>query len=78
MEGNIIDVGVDFGVIQKSGSWFSYNGEKLGQGKDKVRALLEEDEALAAELSEKIMAHYSGEITDTVEDVSAEDLFDEE
>lgn len=77
-ESEIIELGINCGVIDKSGSWLSYNGEKLGQGKDKVRALLEEDEALAAELSEKIMAHYSGEITDTVEDVSAEDLFDEE
>ncbi|MBR5278089.1 MAG: recombinase RecA [Clostridia bacterium] len=78
-ESEIIELGINCGVIDKSGSWLSYNGEKLGQGKDKVRALLEEDEALSAELSEKILAHYTGnapvEYTDTI---SAEELFDEE
>ena len=47
-------MGVDFGVIKKSGSWFSYNDEKLGQGREAVKKLLEEDEALCAELEEKI------------------------
>ena len=78
-ESEIIELGIACGIIDKSGSWLSYNGEKLGQGKDKVRALLEEDEALSAELSEKILAHYTGnapvEYTDTI---SAEELFDEE
>ena len=77
-ESEIIELGVACGIIEKSGSWLSYNGEKLGQGKDKVRAMLEEDEALAAELCEKIMAHFSGNEVDSFETVSAEDLFDEE
>ena len=79
-ESEIIELGINCGVIDKSGSWLSYNGEKLGQGKDKVRTLLEEDEALAAELSEKIMAYYSknGNQDGVPETVSAEDLFDEE
>ena len=77
-ESEIIELGVACGIIDKSGSWLSYNGEKLGQGKDKVRALLEEDEALAAELCEKIMAHFSGNDVECFESVSAEDLFDEE
>jgi len=79
-ESEIIELGINCGVIDKSGSWLSYNGEKLGQGKDKVRTLLEEDEALAAELSEKILAIYSknGNANDIPEAVSAEDLFDEE
>ncbi len=52
--GNIVDVGVDFGVIQKSGSWFSYEGEKIGQGREAVKRLLEEDEALCFEIEQKI------------------------
>ena len=43
-------------VIKKSGSWFSYNGERLGQGKDNVRKLVEADPALLAELEEKVRA----------------------
>ncbi len=52
----IIEMAVALEIIEKSGSWFSYNGERLGQGKDKVRAIIEEDEALMAELEEKIKA----------------------
>jgi len=52
--GNIVDVGVDFGVIQKSGSWFSYEGEKIGQGREAVKRLLESDEALCFEIEQKI------------------------
>lgn len=77
-ESEIIELGINCGVIDKSGSWLSYEGEKLGQGKDKVRQLLEEDEALAAELSEKILAHYTNVNSEAVETVSAEELFDEE
>lgn len=53
--GEIIDLGVDYGVIKKSGSWFSYNDKKLGQGRDAVKKVIEEDEELMAELSEKVM-----------------------
>lgn len=54
-EGEIIDLGVSAKVLEKSGSWYSYNGSKLGQGKDKVRELLKQDAALMAELESKIM-----------------------
>jgi len=79
-ESEIIELGINAGIIDKSGSWLSYNGEKLGQGKDKVRALLEEDVALAEELSEKILAYYTsnGSSDDSVDTVSAEDIFGEE
>ena len=52
--GNIVDVGVDFGVIQKAGSWFSYEGEKIGQGREAVKKMLESDEALCFEIEQKI------------------------
>ncbi len=78
-ESEIIELGINCGVIDKSGSWLSYNGEKLGQGKDKVRMLLEENVELADELSAKILAHYTGNnaLTD-IETISAEEYFDEE
>ena len=50
----IIDIGVTLGVIEKSGAWFSYNGQRLGQGKDKARITIESDRDLLAELEEKI------------------------
>jgi recombination protein RecA len=54
--GEIIDMGVEFGVVQKSGSWFSYGSDKLGQGRDGVRQLLHDNPELAAEIEAKIRA----------------------
>ncbi len=52
--GEIIDLGVDFGVIKKSGSWFSYGDRKIGQGRDAVKELLKSDAALAEEVEAKV------------------------
>ena len=52
--GEIIDLGVDYEIIKKSGSWFSYGDTKLGQGRDAVKNLLEDNIELAQELENKI------------------------
>src|SRR5689334_6310083 len=52
--GEILDMGVEMGIIQKSGSWFSYNGDKLGQGREAVKGLLQDNTPLADELEGKI------------------------
>jgi recombination protein RecA len=52
--GEIIDLGVEFEIIKKAGSWFSYNGEKLGQGRDSVKNLLLDNPELMDELEAKI------------------------
>ncbi|MBP2833367.1 recombinase RecA [Aquimarina sp. U1-2] len=52
--GEIIDVGVDYEIIKKSGSWFSYQDTKLGQGRDAVKSLLNDNPELMEELEEKI------------------------
>ena len=52
--GEIIDLGVDYGVIKKSGSWFSYGDRKLGQGRDAVKDLLKNDTELSAEIEAKV------------------------
>ncbi|MBR1935952.1 MAG: recombinase RecA [Muribaculaceae bacterium] len=54
--GEIIDLGVEFGIIKKSGSWFSYEGTKLGQGRDAAKALIADNPELADELETKIFA----------------------
>jgi recombination protein RecA len=54
--GEVIDMGVEFGIVQKSGSWFSYGSDKLGQGRDGVRQLLLDNPELAAEIEAKIRA----------------------
>ncbi len=53
-EGCIIDMGVQYDIIGKSGAWFSYNGEKIAQGKEKLRMLLKENKELCAEIEQKI------------------------
>lgn len=52
--GEIVDLGVEHGIIQKSGAWFSYNGNKLGQGRDAVKRVLKENQELADEIADKI------------------------
>ena len=55
----IIDLGVEAGIIDKSGAWYSYNGEKLGQGKETVKALLKENDKLRDELEQKVRQHFN-------------------
>ncbi|GEP95222.1 recombinase RecA [Chitinophaga cymbidii] len=54
--GELIDMGVEYGIIQKSGSWFSYEGNKLGQGRDAVKQLLLDNPEVATEVETKIKA----------------------
>ena len=54
--GEIIDLGTDYGIIKKSGSWYSYNDEKLAQGRDAVKEKLSNDAALAEEIEAKVRA----------------------
>jgi recombination protein RecA len=54
--GEIIDIGVDKGIIKKSGSWFSYDETKLGQGRDSVKSIFAENPDLAQEIEDKIIA----------------------
>jgi recombination protein RecA len=54
--GEIVDMGVEYGIVQKSGSWFSYDTNKLGQGRDAVKQLLTDNPELAAEIEGKIKA----------------------
>ncbi|MBQ2740134.1 MAG: recombinase RecA [Clostridia bacterium] len=67
-EGCIIDLGVQFGIIGKSGAWFSYNGEKVAQGKEKMRLFLKDNPELMKEMEEKIRAAAKGGTDELVSD----------
>ena len=54
-EGSIIDMGVETGIIRKSGSWFTYGDDQLGQGKENVRQFLSDNPELANEIEQKIL-----------------------
>ena len=53
-EGELIELGVNLGFIDKAGAWYSYNGERIGQGKDNVREFLKEHKSMAAEIEARI------------------------
>ena len=53
-EGEVLEIGVNLGVLEKSGSWYVYNGDRLGQGKDNARDFLKENPQLAREIEQKI------------------------
>jgi recombination protein RecA len=54
-EGELLDLGVDLGVVDKSGAWYAFNQERLGQGKENVRAYLLENKDIAARIEAALM-----------------------
>ncbi len=56
-EGEIIDMGVEARILEKSGAWYAYNGEKIGQGKDNAREFLRENPEVAREVENKVREH---------------------
>lgn len=71
-DGELIDLAVELDIVKKSGSWFSYNGEKIGQGRDSVKKRLTEDPAFKAEVEAKIL-----EQIDKIDLAASEDPDDE-
>jgi recombination protein RecA len=61
--GELVDLGVKAGIVEKSGAWFSYNGERIGQGRENTKAFLKEHAKIAAEL-EKAIRQNAGLIVD--------------
>ncbi|MCL1630824.1 recombinase RecA [Sporolactobacillus sp. CPB3-1] len=57
-EGEILDIGSDLDIVEKSGSWYSYNGERLGQGRENAKLYLKENTSVKAEVKQKIREHY--------------------
>ncbi|MFM7225232.1 MAG: recombinase RecA [Actinomycetota bacterium] len=78
-EGSLLDVGVDLGIIKKSGAWFTYEGEQLGQGRENVKRFLSENVDLMVEISERIRVAAGiteGEEVDLVAEDAAGDTED--
>jgi len=73
VEGEIIDLGVQNGLIQKSGSWYSYQGERIGQGKDNARNFLLENESISNELRDNIRKIMLPDSEDVEHDEESED-----
>lgn len=75
-EGEIIDMGSDLDIVDKSGSWYSYNGERLGQGRENAKIFLKENPSIRLEVKQKIRSHYGldGVVAVTESDEDQEEL----
>ena len=75
--GEIVDIGAELDVIKKSGSWYSYNGAKIAQGREGAKNFLKDNPELAVEIENKIKAHLKGE-TEEAPEIEAETVSKEE
>lgn len=84
--GNILDIAINLGLVEKSGSWFGYNGERIGQGRENAKKYLEDNADIMAEIEEKIRNNFDQafenslgeEVIDEEQEKEPEDLKDSE
>jgi recombination protein RecA len=76
--GEVLDLGVASNIVEKSGAWFAYQGEKIGQGRDNSREFLKENPELAIEIENKVRAHLNIPLLPTGPVVAANDAAPEE
>ena len=76
--GELIDMGVEHGLVDKAGSWYSYNGERIGQGKENARSYLTENPEMANEIDEKLRAQLLPSEEDINQDAEIDDQAEEE
>ena len=72
-EGNILDIAVNLDIIEKSGSWFAYNGERIGQGRENVKKYLIDNPEVAKEVEEKIRANFNEAFEKSLGEETVED-----
>lgn len=77
-EGSILDLAVNLNIIEKSGAWFSYNGAKIGQGRENVKRYLKENPKILAEVEQKIRDNYSKAFEQALDENAPEEKEDEE
>ncbi|MBT8112421.1 MAG: DNA recombination/repair protein RecA, partial [Gammaproteobacteria bacterium] len=76
--GELIDMGVEYGFVNKAGSWYSYNEERIGQGKENARAYLLENPEMANEIDQKLRELLLPSVDDLNQDIEADDQEAEE
>ena len=84
--GNILDLGINLGLVEKSGSWFGYNGNRIGQGRENAKKYLEDNPEIMSEIEQKIRNNFNEafekslgeEEIDEEQEIEPEDLDDEE
>jgi len=77
-EGNILDLAVNLNLVEKSGAWFSYNGDKIGQGRENAKQYIRENKQVAKELEEKIRENFKKAFENSLADDEVIDQEQEE
>jgi recombination protein RecA len=81
-EGSLLDIGVDLGLVKKSGAWYTYDGEQLGQGRENAKTFLTENPEIMVEISERILAQVGIGVDEEAEgddvDLTADDVMSPE
>jgi recombination protein RecA len=72
-EGDVLDMATAIDIIDKSGAWFSYGGERLGQGRENVKAFLQEHTDVCGEIERKVRETYGLKITDNGDEENTEE-----
>jgi recombination protein RecA len=75
-EGEILELGANLKLVEKAGAWYSYNGEKIGQGKDNAREYLRENPAIADEIDQKIRDSAKGNVDAVIVSTGPDDIDD--
>ncbi len=75
-EGEIIDMGSELDIVQKSGSWYSYNDERVGQGRENAKLYLKENKEIRSEIQQKIRDHYNLDAEKTVTETDDQEELD--
>ncbi|MDQ0482930.1 recombination protein RecA [Alkalihalobacillus hemicentroti] len=70
-QGEILDIGSNLEIVQKSGSWFSFEGERLGQGRENAKQFLKENPAIEAEIESRVRAHHNLDADKQVEETAS-------
>lgn len=76
-EGSILDVGASLDIVNKSGAWFSYNGQRIGQGRENVKQFLRDNQEITREIEQKIRENYSQAFVKSVNSHVVDDEADE-
>jgi recombination protein RecA len=77
-EGSLLDIGVDLGIVKKSGAWYTYEGEQLGQGRENAKVFLTENPEIMVEISERILTQMGIGVSDEAEpEGDADDVMSE-
>lgn len=80
-EGSILDIGVNLDIVNKSGAWFSYNGQRIGQGRENVKQFLKENKDMTNEIEKKIRENYNQAFIKSIDahvDINDDDELDED